>query len=1057
MIRLALRNPYFVVVLALTLTVLGLFSLQRIPADLLPIFRTPAVQIVTLYPGMPPEVVERDIMSRLQRWTGQAVGIAHQEATAMLGVCIVKDFFNEDIDDATAMSQVTSLAMSDMFYLPPGTLPPMVMPFDPTASVPLCLLAVSSESMTEKELYDVAYYEMRNRLQAIRGVVAPAVYGGVLRRILTYVDRDQLEARNLSPLSVVQAIEANNPFVPTGSAKMGDNDYFVLSNAMVEKVSELNDLPVKMDGDAPVFLRDIGEARDSHQIQSNIVRINGRRQVYIPIYRQPGANTLAIVDEVKAKSARILERIREFDDKAADLRMDVVMDQSQIVRKTLRSLSYSGLIGAAMVALVVLLFFRSVRHTLIVLIALPLAILGAMIGLFFSGDSLNSMTLGGLALAIGILVDQAIVVTESIARHLAQGKTRLRAALDGASEVALPVVVSTMTFIVVFFPVVFLTGMARYLFTPLALAVTFATLTSLVVALFVIPAFSVKLMPLQIKADSALLLRVSEAYDRIVLACLRRRWTIAVVALGLSGAAVLGLGQLRSELFPRVDAGQFTILMRAPLGTRLERTEKIVASVEKLVQEVVGTADPNDKHPESELALVISNIGVLYDWPAAYTPNMGPMDAFIQCQLKDTRSQSSQEWASVLRRRLGREFPDVQFSIDTGGMLTAALNMGLPAPLDIQVQGSNLAISHEIAEAIVKEVRAVPGTVDVRVAQPLEYPAIHIEVDRIKAAGVGLTQEEVIKNVVTAINSSVNFNPSFWIDPNNGNHYLIGAQYAEEEIRDFNSLLDVPIVGMKSRAPVLLRNVAQLTRTTSPAVVRHINITRTVDVYADVEGRDLGSVAADIEARLADSANFQSLMDDYGPRGYSYEVRGEVQSMNESFGQFGMGLGVAAILVFLVLVAQLQSFILPVLIFLAVPMGLVGVVSTLFVTGTALSIPSFMGLVLMVGLVVEYSILLVDYAARRQRAGASLEEAVIEAARTRLRPLLMASLTTLLALLPMAIGFGDGGEANIPLARSVIGAVLGGTLFTLFVLPALYGILGRFIRPEVTNELDVAL
>ncbi|MFT7667676.1 MAG: multidrug efflux pump subunit AcrB [Planctomycetota bacterium] len=1054
MIRLSLRNPYLVVAAALTLFVLGFFSLERIPADLLPVFRTPAVQIVTLYPGMPPEVVERDIMSRLQRWTGQSVGISHQEAKAMLGVCIVKDFFNEDIDDATAMSQVTSLAMSDMFYLPPGTLPPMVMPFDPTASVPLCLLAVSSETMTEKELYDVAYYEMRNRLQAIRGVVAPAVYGGVLRRILTYVDRDKLEARNLSPLSVVEAIEAANPFVPTGSAKMGDLDYLVLSNAMVEKVEELADIPITLGGEQPVFVSDVGEPRDSHQIQSNIVRINGRRQVYIPIYRQPGANTLAIVDEVKAKSARILERIREFDEKAGDLRMDVVMDQSKVVRGTLKSLSISGAIGAGLVALIVLLFLGSVRHTLIVLVSLPLALLGAFIGLYFGGDSLNSMTLGGLSLAIGILVDQSIVVTESITRHMSMGKSRLLATYDGAQEVALPVFVSTLTFIVVFFPVVFLTGMAKFLFTPLALAVTFATLTSFFVSMTVIPVLSAKLMPKTVRGEGRFFSKISEGYRGLVQICFKAKYLVALLALLCTGGALWGLGQIGTELFPRVDAGQFTILMRAPLGTRLEKTEELVAEVEALVQEIVGQADPKSQDPSSDLSLVISNIGVLYDWPAAYTPNTGPMDAFMLCQLKDDRGRTSQEWARELRGKLGSNFPDVQFSVDTGGMLTAALNQGLPAPIDIQVQGSDLHILHEIAEAIVAEVKSVPGAVDVRVGQPLEYPAVMIDVDRIKAAEVGLTQEEVIKNVVTAINSSVNFNPSFWIDPNNGNHYLIGAQYPEDEIEDFNTLLDIPIVGKATTQPVLLGNVATLSRTTSPAVVRHINITRTVDVYANVEGRDLGGLAAEIEERLENSVSFQKVMDEFGSRGYRYAVKGEVQSMNESFEQFGLGLLVAAVLVFLVLVAQLRSFLLPIVIFLAVPMGLVGVVLMLWLTDTNLSIPSFMGLILMVGLVVEYSILLVDYAARQQRAGVELETAVLEAARHRLRPLLMASLTTVLALLPMAVGFGSGGEGNIPLARAIIGAVLGGTILTLFVVPALYGILGRFVRADEISELD---
>jgi len=1053
MIRAALKNPHLVAVLALTLVVLGTFSLSRLPADLLPTFRTPAVQIVTLYPGMPPEVVERDIMSRLQRWTGQSVGIAHQEAKAMLGVCIVKDFFREDISHADAMSQVTSLAMSDMFYLPPGTLPPMVMPFDPTASVPLCLLAVSSETMSEKELYDVAYYEMRNRLQAIRGVVAPAVYGGVLRRILAHVDRDELEARGLSPLQVTEAIQSANPFVPTGSVKMGDLDYLVITNAMVEHVPELDETPIVVDGERPVFLRDVGQAKDTHQIQSNIVRINGRRQVYIPIYRQPGANTLAIVDEVKAKSSRILERIRGFDPKAADLRMDVVMDQSAIVRGTIDSLTMAGYIGAAMVALVVLLFLGSVRHTILVLVALPLAMLGAFIGLFFTDNTLNAMTLGGLSLAVGILVDQAIVVTENIARHQRMGKSRTQAAYDGAREVAVPVFISTLTFVVVFFPVVFLSGMARYLFTPLALAVTFASITSYLVAMTVIPALAAKIMPEGESKEGAMTRRANELYQSLVRSVLKARWAVVIGALVLGAGGVIGMGQLGTELFPRVDSGQFTVLVRAPMGTRLERTEELMAEVEAAMEDLMGVADPNDLAPDSSLALLITNIGVLYDWPAAYTPNNGPMDAFVLAQLKPTRDRTAQEWVSELRPELNRRFPGLEFSFDTGGMLTAALNMGLPAPIDVQVQGSKLEASHEIANAIVDEIRLVEGARDVRVAQPLDYPTIEIEVDRIKAAYLGLTQEDVVKNVTTAINSSVNFSPAFWIAPN-GNHYLIGAQYAEEDIKDFNTLLNVPIVGAKSAAPVLLKSVATLRRTTSPAVIRHINITRTVDVFANVEGRDLGSVNADIAERLENSPRLAALMEKHGS-GYTWSLEGEVAAMAESFGQFGTGLIVAAILVFLVLVAQLRSFVLPIVIYLAVPMGLVGVVGLLWVTGTHLSIPSFMGLILMVGLVVEYAILLVDFAASRQREGMPLEEAILEAARVRLRPLLMASSTTVLALLPMAIGLGQGGEGNVPLARAIIGAVLGGALLTLFVVPALYSILGRNVRahPEIDLEL----
>jgi len=462
-IDISLKNPYLVAVVVLAVFVVGITAMTRLPADLLPQFNTPAVQIVTFYPGMPPEVMESDIMSRLQRWTGQSVGIAHQEAKAMQGVCVVKDFFRDDISFDTAMSQVTSYAMSDMFYLPPGTIPPMVMPFDPTASVPLCLVSVSSPTMSEKDLYDVAYKKLRNNLQGIQGVIAPAVYGGKLRRILAYVDRDKMQARGLSPMDVVQSLKQQNVLVPTGNAKFGDTDYQVVSNAMEAKVTSLNDVPIKTDGQAVVFMRDLGEVKDSSQIQTNSVRINGRRQVYIPIYRQPGANTISIVNAIKSELGTILDRLKEEDERAKDLALEVVMDQSTYVRSSITSLQIAALLGAALAGLVVLVFLRSLRSTFVIVLAIPIAILATFIGLFYTGDTINNMTLGGLALAIGILVDQSIVVLDNITRHMRMGKSGFQAALDGAREVSMPVFVSTLTFVVVFFPVVFLTWIPRFL------------------------------------------------------------------------------------------------------------------------------------------------------------------------------------------------------------------------------------------------------------------------------------------------------------------------------------------------------------------------------------------------------------------------------------------------------------------------------------------------------------------------------------------------------------------------------------------------------------------
>lgn len=1051
LVKRALANPYLVVVIVLAVVVIGVASATRLPSDLLPLFKTPAVQVLTLYPGMPPEVMERDITSRIERWTGQSVGIERQEARSLLGVSVVKDFFREDMDLNTALSQVTSLAMSDTYYLPPGTAPPMVMPFDPTASVPLCLVSVSSETMTEKQLYDVAYYEMRNRLQSIQGVIAPAVYGGVLRRIFTYVDRDQLEARNLSPLDVNRAIQTGNPFVPTGSVRIGNTEYYLRDNAMVDAVPEINDIPVKFENGQPIYIRDVGLAQDTNQIQSNIVRINGRRQVYIPIYRQPGANTLEIVDSVKAKSQQILQRIRQFNPEAEDLRLDVVMDQSKFVRASIDTLRTSGIIGAALVTLVVLLFLGSIRSTLIVLTAIPVAILGSFIGLFYTGDTINAMTLGGLSLAIGILVDQAIVVMENIQRHLAMGKTRRQAALDGAGEVALPVLVSTLTFIVVFYPVVLLSGMAKFLFTPLALAVTFATLTSYLVAMTFIPVAGATMLRAS-RGESRLARALSTVYGGVASWALRLRIPVIIAAVALSLGAGAAVPTLGTELFPPIDGGQFTILVRGELGTRIERMEAIVAEIEQVVQQEVGVADPGDTDDGSDLSLLVSNIGVLYDWPAAYTPNTGPMDAFLLLQLKDDREQTAQQHASHLRNVLAEKFPDVEFAYDTGGMMTAALNFGLPSPIDIQIQGSKLEVLDEIAQEVRDIAAEVEGAVDARVAQPFDYPALRINVDRVKAGEFGLTQEDVIKNVAAALNSSVNFAPSFWIAPN-GNHYFMGVQYKETEIESLDTLLDIPITGPNSDGSVLLRSVATLEETTTPPIVSHLNITRTVDVFVNVEGRDVGSVAADIEERLNSSASFTAMMDDYGSKGYAWQISGEVESMQESFGQFGTGLIIAAILVYLVMVAQFRSFLVPFVILLTVPLGAVGVIGALLLTGTHMSIPAFMGLILMVGIVVQYSILLVEFAARRIREGTEVRDAIVEAAKMRVRPVLMTSLTTVLALLPMAYGLGHGSEGNVPLARAIIGAVLGGASLALLVVPPMLSFVGPLLRPKAEEAV----
>ncbi len=1046
MVKAALKNPHAVIVLALAILVVGLRAIVKLPTDILPTFKTPAVQIVTFYPGMPAEVMEKDIMTRLERWTGQSNGIARQEAKAMIGVCVVKDFFREDVDPNTAMSQVTSLAMSDLFYLPPGTIPPMVMPFDPTATIPLCLISVSSPQFDETKLYDVAYFDLRNRLQSITGVIAPAVYGGRLRRILAYVDPLKAQARGLSPLDVINAVRDFNVMIPTGDAKFGALDYQINANGMVPAVAQLNDLPLRVGNGPPTYVRDVAKVEDSHQIQTNIVRVQGKRQVYIPIYRQPGANTIAVVEGIKAQLKPILERIKGIN-------LDVVMDQSVYVRQAIRNLVQEAALGFLLAAAMVFIFLGSARPTGIVLVALPLAVLGSLIGLYFTRQTLNAMTLGGIAVVIGLLIDESIVVLENTARHLELGASPREAALIGASEVMRPLTIVTITISVVFFPIVFMGGIGKFLFMPLALAVIFAIWTSRLLASTFVPVSAARFFTRTAKTNSPspqsspsergdreasgedwsewferVRVRYSGALDRVLQ--MRRLVLGATAALFILSMFIFKL--IGTELFPQTDAGQFAVKVRATTGLRVEKTEELVTQVEKAIGAVI---------PEKERTMIVSNIGILLDWPAAYTPNSGPQDAFLLVQLAQHHARSTFFYVDELRKKLPQQFPGIEFNFDTGGMLSAALNGGLPAPINIQVEGNKLEVAHEIAVKIKRHAETVRGAVDVRIQQRLDAPQINIDIDRVKAAQVGLTQEEVVKNIVTALNSSINFAPSFWIDEKNGNHYFIGAQYRENDIQSINTILDIPITGKNQTTPVALRTFGKFSRGTAYSEINHLNITRVTDVFVNVRGRDVGSVVGDIERYVDNIKNDRAQV----PEGYSIQMRGEVKTMHESFTSLGFGFLLAIVLVYLVMIVEFRSFLDPFIVMFAVPLGLIGVAWMLFLTQTFLSIQSMMGIIMMVGIVVSFSVLMVDFANRILTEAAEKNErktprdAIAEAATIRLRPILMTGLAAILGLMPMAL-FGG---ANIPLARAVVGGILAALVLVLFVVPVLYVLFKR--------------
>ncbi len=1073
MTQAVLKNPYLVIVLAAAIVVLGWFTYPKIAKDLLPIFETSAVQIVTFYPGMPPEIMEKDIMSRMQRWTGQSVGIEHQEAKAMTGVCIVKDFFREGISLETAMAQTTSYAMSDMFYLPPGTIPPMLMPIDPTASLPLCLVVVDSPGMDEQQLYDIAYYELRNKLQSIQGVISPAVFGGKLRRIYAYMDPRKLEAYGLTLMDVQNQLAKYNVLIPAGNMKVGEQDFQLFTNAVPETIDDLNDSVIKMIDGVPVKISDIGRVENASQIQSNIVRINGSRKAYIPIYRQPGANSIEIVDTIQKNLAKILVKLK--NERAGDVGMDelvlsVAMDQSGPVKESIEGLQFAAGLGALLAGVVVFAFLRSATSTFIVVLVIPLAVMASVVGLYFTKNTINSMTLGGLALAIGILVDQAIVVLENIVRHVRMGKTAPQAALEGTQEVTMPIFISTVTFGVVFFPTVFLSGLASFLFTPLALATIFAILVSFLLSITLVPAYCAKYLNVKALTKNAGAEQTEgpliAAFGKLVAGCLKVRWLVALGAGVLSAVAIFFATQMGQEMIPAIDAGQFTIYVRMPSGANIDMTDARIQDIEAAIIEETGEPDPSfalgvEKVAGSDLQILISNIGVLNDWPAAYTPNIGPGDAFMLVQLKGKRGRPGAfDYVDLLREKLNLRFPNVEFAFDTGGMLSSALNMGEPSPIHFQVSGSKLEEMREISEHVEAIANSVEGTVDVRIAQRLDYPTMTVTMNRDKAARMGLTPEAVMQNLVSATNSSVGFDPAFWVDKSKGNHYFIGVQYPEELLTNLDTILDIPI-GMVEGVPIRLRNIATIEKAEGPGVVNHRNIGRVMDIYVNLaRGYDAGTVMAAIEAKILAPDNPLGAMVGSDDRGELFDLakypglairsQGEVKEMRKSFDQFAAGLLIAVVLVYLVMVAQFRSFVDPLIILLTVPLGFIGVVAALTLSGSNLSIMSFMGIIMMVGIVVEYSIVLVDFANQRLREGMSVQEAIIDAAKVRARPILMTSLTTWLALLPMATGY-FGGDANAPLAQAIIGGVVAATVLSLLVVPCLYVI---FKKNPHNNPID---
>lgn len=1032
----AVRNPHFIVVGCILVVLLGALCLVMLPKDLLPSANLPAVQILSFYSGMPVEHVEKNLTSRFERYTGQAIGMQKQESKSLVGVSVVKNFFGADTDLNTAISQTTSLVMSVLRRLPPGTQPPLILPFDPMAAVPLALVAVSGEH-TEKELYDVARYDVRNGIQAINGAMAPTVMGGAERQVVVYLDPKKLNGYNLSSLDIVENLNRLNTFVPSGNIKIDNLDYQILSNGLVDRIADMNDFPIRSDNGVPVYVKNVGEAKDANKIQTNIVMVDGKRQVYVPIYRQPGANSIHVVDEAKETLSKLTKQLGTYS-------LKVVADQSSFIRHAIGSITEEALIGGGLAALMVLLFLGNPRATVGVLISLPLSLLCAFLGLKASGQSINAMTLGGLALAVGVLVDNSIVVLENVSKKIALGFSPKDAALFGASEVAMPVLASTLATLVVFLPVIFLLGIVKILFSALAKSVLFAMVGSYLASLTVIPLFAAYFLKEKSDAPpkkgvlhsmSLFMDSLTYRYGRLLHWVLGHRGLFlgsVVSILVIASGSVVFIG---TELFPRADAGNFVLELRQASGTRIESTEQFAKNIESKLRQWI---DPHD------LGMVITNAGVYYGFPAAFTPNTGPQDVFFNIELTENRLHTSQYYAKLVRKNMAQEYPNIEMGIELGGLLTSALNGGLRSPIDVQIEGSNPEKASALAQQLSEKFKKLRGAVDVRVQQRLDSPQIVLDVDRKKAGVVGLTTDEIVKNIVSAVSGSATFNPAIWVDPKSGIDYLLGVQFPESSIASLKQLSDIPITGRRQDRTIPLRDIATIKTSKGPSEINHVNLKPVTDIFMDAEDRDIGSLSREVQEVI----DHHSTSNDF-----SVHIRGEIEEMNNAVRTLGGGFVLATVLVYLILVVQFGSFILPLIIMATVPMGLVGIICMLAATHTYFSIQAAIGAIFMIGIAVANGVLLIEFMQHHLGPDSNLNDAVKTGAMARLRPILMTSLASILGLVPMAIGLGHGSEANIPLGRSVIGGQLLSTTLTLFVVPALFAIVNSKWRKRKTEEV----
>jgi multidrug efflux pump subunit AcrB len=1029
----SLRHPYFVIVLCLFVCVLGITSIVQMPVDMFPPINIPVVLVATFYNGMPPEQIEADITDTFERFFTLGSGIDHMESRSMSGVSLIKIYFQPGTNANADVTQISNLAMADLRRLPEGTLPPVVMKTD-ASNLPVCLLTVEGQNLNETQLHDYLQYQIRNQIANVPGATVPPPYGGRYRQIMVYVDPQKLQAHNLSPMDVVRATNQSNLILPAGDLRLGPTDQNIYTNAQVPNAAALNQIPLKTEGQKSVFIADAGQAVDGSYLQYNIVRVNGQKSVYVPIQKQGGdTNTIAVVSGIR-------KAIQTLRDIPANLKTHVVFDQSVFVKQAISTVMREGGAGIFLTAVMILVFLGSARATAAVFLSIPLSVMIAFFILHMAGRSIDSMVLSGLALAFSRLIDDSVVVLENVYRHIELGEEPSVAAVLGANEVALAVLAIMLVAVVVFFPVTFLFGVSKYLFGALALGVVLALFASYFCAVTVVPLYCAHVLkPVSHGKDpgtrswgARFHAQFNETFDKML--GLYEKWVQKTldrpkeVVIGFVAMFVLSFVLypfIGVSFFPRTDAGQFVVNVKAPTGTRVELTEDYVKRVEAIVRQVVKPED---------LDTVVSNIGVMADLSALFTPNSAMHTAFVQVGLKEDHRVSSFAYMDRVRARVAAELPQLRTYFQSGGLVDSVLNQGMPAPIDVQVSGMDLRKTVGIAQDLARQFKVLKGVSDVYVPQDMDYPALRVNVDRTRASELGLTPKEVISNVITSLTSDVMIAPSYWVDPKTGNNYFVTVQYPENEVKSITDLKSMPMRAPNRTAPTYLDEVATITPDLTPTEVDHYQLQRTIDVYVAPTSEDIGGPARQITKIIAQTKL---------PANIRVDVRGLIVTMRSSFKSFGLGLLLAVLLVYLILVAQFSSFKDPFLIVLAVPTGLIGVILTLVSTGTTLNIQSLMGVVMLQGMVVSNSILIVDFANVLRAEGRQLREAVVQACRIRLRPILMTSLATVVGLLPMAFKIETGSEAYAPLARAIIGGLISSIILTIFVVPAAYLLMYR--------------